>query len=121
GADQFIVQHRISAAQHTKSFQGQQLRITRTCTHQINFPFHDTTLLWRPPAVPVRLLKLCSLASWWRRDLRLRGEIGLARICRRASPNCSTQGSYPGPNCSSSSFRSRCASDGLCPPVEIAI
>jgi len=42
-------------------------------------------------------------------------------ICRRLLPTCSTKTLHSGPNCRASSLRSRAASAGLRPPVEMAI
>ena len=43
------------------------------------------------------------------------------KIPARFRPNRFTQAPYSGPNCRSSSARNRAASEGLSPPVEIAI
>ncbi|MNN82418.1 hypothetical protein D3C81_1993520 [compost metagenome] len=43
--DQIIDQHHICLAQGAHRFEGQQFRITRTCTHQPDFCVHGVFLI----------------------------------------------------------------------------
>src|SRR5277367_4373221 len=128
--DQVVMQNRFRRLQEPKSFQCQQFGITRPRTHEIDFSAHalcpsarstplgsvaNGGVLPRAASNASRLASECSNSDF------VFLSSSLAKIRRLVSPSCCTQSVYPWPNWCSSCCRSFCASDGLCPAVEIAI
>ena len=92
---QIIVQHQVRGLQHAPRFARQQLRVTGTSSHEIDFSGHRY------------LVSGSRLAYWCSRRLRCSGGIGMLFNSSRVRPSCATQPSHSGPNCCSSSLRRR--------------
>src|SRR5258708_17606567 len=122
GRNQIVVKHGLGGPQQAKSLQRKQLGVARPCTYQINFPLHASSpLVSSAGASAMAASNAFLLASECSRSCFLSLSNSLARTSLLVSPTSATHVLYPGPNSRSSCCRSFCASDGLCPDVEIAI